>query len=174
MTTTQKQPDFSENASIIPEQNLWKSVVTQAVRDAFSNDHYHRWSAWAWFHGDTNDYRWTCQLAGIAADRLRQTMIETVFLNYLIQKGGFIMNKGTKNQFKYELPKSKLKIRKSRTTLSEKFDIARRAKAIFRAIYSQQELDKAIGSLTLNDILKICEQSDFELNAEAELEADNG
>jgi hypothetical protein len=70
------------------------------------------------------------------------------------------------------LPKSKLKIRKVRTTLSERFDIARRAKAIFRAIYSQQELDKAIGSLTLNDILKICEQSDFELNAETELNAE--
>ncbi|MDR1207852.1 MAG: hypothetical protein LBJ89_00710, partial [Holosporales bacterium] len=89
MTTTQKQPDFSERASTLPEQNLWRSVVTQAVRDAFSNEQYHRWSAWAWFYGDTSDYRWTCQLAGIAADRLRQAMIETVFLNYLIQKGGF-------------------------------------------------------------------------------------
>jgi hypothetical protein len=105
-------------------------------------------------------------MAGISADQLRQTMIETIFYNNLNQKGEFIMKKGTKTQMKIEWPDSAPKIRQSHKSLSKQFDIARQAKAVFRAIYSQQELDKAIGSLTLQDILNICKQTEFELAAE--------
>jgi hypothetical protein len=45
MTTTQKQP-IEQTGSTIPEQNLWRSVVAQAVHDAFSKNEYHRWRAW--------------------------------------------------------------------------------------------------------------------------------
>jgi hypothetical protein len=110
-------------------------------------------------------------MAGVSADLVRKTMIETVFYNNLNQKGVFIMKKGTKTQIKIEWPDSAPKIRQSHKSLTKQFDIARRAKAIFRAIYNQQDLDKAIGSLTLQDILNICKQSDFEL--EAELGGDN-
>jgi hypothetical protein len=112
-------------------------------------------------------------MAGISANLLRQTMIETIFFNHLIQKGGSPMKNVTKVQFNIELPESALNFRKSEISISKKFTIARRAKSIFRAIYNQQELDKAIGSLTLQDIINICEQSEFELDAEAELEAEN-
>jgi hypothetical protein len=101
-------------------------------------------------------------------------MLETIFLNYLIKKGGFIMNKGTNTQLIFELPNTGLKQRKSKARLAEMFEITRQAKSIFRAIYSQQELDKAIGSLTLNDIIQICKQSRYELEEEAAQEANNG
>jgi hypothetical protein len=165
---------FTENTLATPEQNLLQRVVIRAVQDAFLKNKYYRWDAWNWFHGSTKDYRLVCQLAGIPADLLRQTMIETVFFNYLIQKGGITMKKGNKIQFKFELPKSELKVKKAKRSLSEMFDLARQAKSIFRAIYSQQELDKAIGSLTLNDIIKICKQSRYELEEEAAHEVNNG
>jgi hypothetical protein len=139
-----------------PEQNLWKSVILQAIHDAFSKNKFLRWRAWAWFYYGSHDYCKVCDMAGISADRLRQTMIETVLFNNLIQKGDFTME---------DL------ITKKAKTVTQKFDLARRAKAIFRAIYNQQELDKAIGSLTLQDILNICKQSELEIDAE--LEDDN-
>jgi hypothetical protein len=162
--------------STMPEQNLWRSVVTQAVRDAFSKDEYYRWRAWVWFYNGSSDYCQVCELAGISADRLRQTMIETIFFNYLTLKGGITMqpNKPFKKKIlkdkKRKMLASDNKVEKS---LNKQFDTARRAKSIFSAIYSQQELDKAIGNLTLQDIINICKQSEAELDAEAILEANN-
>jgi hypothetical protein len=107
-------------------------------------------------------------MAGVCADSLRETMIETVFFNYLIQKGGFSMSNLIVNPIKNTPFKAKRGNQKPPERLAEKFDTARRAKSIFRAIYSQQELDKAIGSLTLRDIINICKQSECELDAEFE------
>jgi hypothetical protein len=165
---------FTEQNLAMPEQNLCRSIVMRAVRDAFSKNKYHRWDAWSWFHSNSRDYREICDFAGISPEYLRKTMLETIFLNYLIKKGGFIMNKGTNTQLNFELPNTGLKQRKSKARLAEMFEITRQAKSIFRAIYSQQELDKAIGSLTLNDIIKICKQSRYELEEEAVQEANNG
>jgi hypothetical protein len=166
MTIAQKLNVMPAERQRMPEQNLWKSVVLQAIHDAFSKNEFYRWRAWAWFYNNSVDYQRVCEMADFSPNLLRETMIEAVFYNHLIQKGAFIMKKGTKTQVKVEWPDSAPKIRQSRTSLTKQFDIARRAKAILRAIYNQQELHKAIGSLTLQDILNICEQSDFELEAE--------
>jgi hypothetical protein len=152
----------------MPEQNLWRSVVSQAVHDAFSKNEYHRWRAWVWVYHRSRDYSKVCDLAGISADRLRETMIETIFLNYLIQKGGFSMSNLTIKPIKTTPFKVKRGHQKTPQSLAEKFDTARRAKSILRAIYGQQELKKAIGSLTLHDIINICKQSECELDAEME------
>jgi hypothetical protein len=142
---------------ITPEQNLWQSVVTQAVRDAFYGDEYHRYRALSWFYRDSADYRNVCQMANVQSGRIRSAILETIFFNYFL-KGDFFMN---------DLAQQPQK------TLPQKFEYARRARSIFRAIYSQQELDKAIGSLTLQDIINICQQSEDELDAEAAWEAEN-
>ncbi|MDR1551813.1 MAG: hypothetical protein LBS14_04015 [Holosporaceae bacterium] len=171
MTKPEKQQAFMESTSTMPEKNLWRSVVAQAVRDAFSKNEFHRWRAWVWFFHDSRDYCRVCEFAGVDADCLRQTMLETVFFNHLIQKGGITMSDVTKVQSEIELTDPSFT--KPTTSVSKKFTIARRAKAIFSAIYTQQELDKAIGSLTLRDIIDICQQSEDQLDAEAALEADN-
>jgi hypothetical protein len=58
--------------------------------------------------------------------------------------------------------KVEINILKDDCKIEQPFERLRQTKAIFRAIYSRHELDKAIGDLTLNDILNICEQSDIE------------
>jgi hypothetical protein len=181
MTSHKKQRIPPNSAPPTPEQNLWKNVVTQAVRDAFSKDEEHKRRAWAWFFRRSRDYGLVCEMAGISADSLRQTLIETVFFNHLVQKGGFIMknlvNKQIKTEqfeheaFGVELQEIGRGLQKIHKSLTKQFEIARRAKAIFRAIYSQQELDKAIGSLTLQDIINICKQSEYELDADTIIEA---
>jgi hypothetical protein len=173
MKIYQKQKKPVDLTSPTPEQNLWKSVVTQAVRDAFSPDEYHQRRAWTWFFRKSRDYFLVCEFAGISADSLRKTMIETVFFNHIIQKGGLIMKNTKKIQFKIELPEKDPKLQNPTKSIVKKFEIARRAKSIFSAIYSQQELDKAIGSLTLQDIIDVCKQSEDELDAEAAWEAEN-
>ena len=46
--------------------------------------------------------------------------------------------------------------------LAKEFALARKAKSIFRAIYTQQDINKAIGQLSLQDIINICSQSEEE------------
>jgi hypothetical protein len=182
MTIAQKLNVMPAERLRMPEQNLWKSVVLQAIHDAFSKNKFLRWRAWAWFYNNSNDYRHVCDMAGISADQLRQKMIETIFYNNLIQKGGFFMNEFAVKTIKTEQVESKLfeierDLKRVHKSLTKQFDIARRAKAILHAIYDQQELDKAIGRLTFQDILNICKQSEFEIDAELEdddeLEDDN-
>lgn len=127
-----------------PEQNLWKGVITQALRDAFSNDPLPQRRAWSWFFHHSNDYRWVCSMAGVVPERLRRRLIEKVFLRHLRQKGEQSM----------ETPPSLKQI--------QGFQQMRQAHAIFRSLYTQQDLDKAIGKLTLQDILNICKQSKIE------------
>ena len=67
-----------------PEQNLWKSVVVQAIMDAlplsgFSRDQYYQQKAWSWFYRNSADYKEVCWNAGIDPQKLRQTLLEKVY-----------------------------------------------------------------------------------------------
>jgi hypothetical protein len=143
---------------LIPEQTLWCSVITRAVHDAFLTDERHWQSAWRWFYRNSGNYRFVCTLANVNSEQLRKNLIETIFFTNLINKGEIKMTNSELNN---------LDFKKGTNNLEKVFETARRAKAIFCAIYSQQELNKAIGSLSLRDIFNICEK------AEAILESNN-
>ncbi|GHS94955.1 hypothetical protein AGMMS49949_09050 [Alphaproteobacteria bacterium] len=137
-----------------PEQNLWQGVVTQAIRDAFStSEPYAQRQAWAWFYSNSGDYRSVCIMAGIMPEKLRKALIEKVFFTHLLQKGELKMKD-------LNIPKTTSLHEESR--LAQEFILARKTKALFRALYSQQELDKEIGKLNLQDIINICRQSEIE------------
>lgn len=44
--------------------------------------------------------------------------------------------------------------------LKEDFALIQKAKALFQALYSQQDLEKAIGNLSFQDCLNLCQQTE--------------
>lgn len=118
---------------LTPEQHLWQAVIVQAIHDAVSDNSLHQQRAWTWFF--TSDYRWVCTMAGIQPDKLRRKLIEQFVIQPIMhQKGVCTMQKNpTESQ-------------------------EREAKALLRALYTQQNLKKEIGQLTLQDVLALCQQ----------------
>ncbi|MDR3327420.1 MAG: hypothetical protein LBT04_04745 [Prevotellaceae bacterium] len=135
-----------------PEQKLWRSVITQAISDAFSRDYDNSWRAWCWFYNNFSEYRWVCSMAGIPSEKLRKNILEKVFFMHLFQKGELKMNKT--NESEKEVSQSTSQKKQIRS-IAREFQLVSEAKALFRAIYSQQELDKQIGRLTLQDIFNM-------------------
>lgn len=118
---------------LTPEQHLWQAVIVQAIRDAVSDNSLQQQRAWTWFF--TNDYRWVCTMAGLQPDKLRRKLIEQFVIQPITQEGVCTMQK--------------------KPTESQE----REAKALLRALYTQQNLTKEIGQLTLQDVLALCQQS---------------
>ncbi|GHS91909.1 hypothetical protein AGMMS49949_03100 [Alphaproteobacteria bacterium] len=125
-----------------PEQDLWKAVIAQAIRDIFTRSSaLHRKSALAWFYYNSRDYKQVCQLASVDSRQLRKAILEALFLRPLIKKG--------------KKHRGKLKKHVAQTKDYE-FVVVEKAKALFQALYSQQDLDKAIGKLSFQDCLDLC------------------
>lgn len=128
-----------------PEQALWKAVLTQASRDIFTpTSALEQKKALAWVYTHSQDYQRVCHMAGIQAKAFRMAILEALFFKNLIQKGELKMEK-TKPVYQ--------------NRLKEDFALIQKAKALFRALYSQQDLEKAIGKLSFQDCLNLCRET---------------
>ena len=73
----------------IPEQNLWRAVLAQAVSDATNPsqaEEYRRagQQARSWIEGASRDYQMVCSLAGVDAASLRERYFDGT-LTYIKQ-----------------------------------------------------------------------------------------
>lgn len=134
--------EHSHSDTPSPEQILWRAVLDQAFQDIAT--HYRseqgKRNALVWVYYNTRDFQTVCQMAGITPSVFRRAVLEYLFFRNLIQKGELTMDLN-------------LQPRKKQTV---NLEAVQKAKALFQALYSQHDLDKAIGQLTFQDCLNLC------------------
>jgi hypothetical protein len=58
-------PSLTGERALEPEQYLWVAVLARAIHDAFAVSDYHEArQALAWLKGNSDDFKFVCELAG--------------------------------------------------------------------------------------------------------------
>ncbi len=79
-------PIQTQNENQIPEQSLWRAVITQALSDCASNSNkkelrYEKAKALAWIHSDSADFLEVCEYAGFEPDYIKKKAKEALKRN---------------------------------------------------------------------------------------------